>query len=281
MQGYQFLQHIGSGSFGSTFKYIRVSDGKEVCIKISNNVFDESERKQIEKEATILQQIRHPNIIQYYESFWDNNKFCLVMELADDNSLLDKIRLNVDFTEIQIMNILDQILNGLQYLHSKKIVHRDLKPDNILFMKNGQVKICDFGFSTHIDKSLVSQLTFAGTYPYISPEFFLNNPGGKPSDVWSVGIIIYLLTAKKLPFNDKNMENLKNLIIYSEPPPIAHNFSTNFKNLIFSMLNKDQYLRPTTYQILQSLNRQLQQQNVPPQFPQQQGNIWVSVFLPF
>jgi serine/threonine protein kinase len=174
MKGYNLEPvPLGSGAFGTAMKGIRISDSLEVCLKISNNVLSDKDRQVFEHEAETLHKISHPNIIRFYESFWYDKKFCIVMEFADGGSLQEKI--SDKLNQNQILAILVQLLEGLKYLHERKIFHRDLKPDNLLFVK-GQLKIADFGMAKAMDQTMGFGVTTAGTQPYMPPEMFLAKP---------------------------------------------------------------------------------------------------------
>lgn len=252
MKGYKLEPgNLGFGAFGSVIKATRKKDGKVFCMKISNEVYDDVQRQLLEDEADILSKIQHPNIIQVIDGFWYNRKFCLVMEFADGGNLLQKVK--EQLSESEIIKILIQILNGLQYLHSQKIMHRDLKPENILLMQDGQVKIADFGFAKFLENTLTSRLTFAGTPQYIAPEMYLNEPRGIPCDIWSLGVIIYLFATQHLPFSAQNQEQLKQNIINCDPPPIGNKFFKQLNEIVVSMLNKKPQLRPTAEILLKTL----------------------------
>jgi serine/threonine protein kinase len=119
-----------------------LKDGHVFCLKISNNVYDEELIHLLENEAQLMSTLKHPQIIEYVESFWYDRKFCIIMEFADGGNLTKKIHQKL--SEAEILSILAQIFNGLEYLHSKKIYHRDLKPENILLlvMRARRRRIC-------------------------------------------------------------------------------------------------------------------------------------------
>jgi serine/threonine protein kinase len=245
IQKYQLnLVPIGNGSFGSVHKAFRISDSHEVFLKISNNILDEPTPKFLENETEILKQISHPNIIQYFESFWLEKKFCIVMEFADGGTLQEK--LGQKLSEKEILQILGQLLDGLKYLHHKKIFHLNLKPSNILFVKN-QLKIVDFGMAKSIDKAIASQFTQDGSQAFMPPEMFLNKKRGSGSDIWSTGVIIYYLATQKLPFDSIEA------ILKLEPAPLPNVFTEEFKNLVFRMLNKNILFRPSAVTILTAI----------------------------
>jgi serine/threonine protein kinase len=152
------------------------------------------------------------------------------MEFANCGSLQDQV--DQKLGEQQIIEILVQLLEGLKYLHQHKIFHRDLKPANILFI-NGNLKIADFGMARSIDKTVASQVTQGGSQPFMPPEMFLNKKRGLLSDIWSAGVIVYYLATQKLPFDSEDA------IKKSEPAPLPNTFTTDFKNLILVMLNKN------------------------------------------
>jgi serine/threonine protein kinase len=179
------------------------------------------------------------------------------MEFADGGNLQERIAQKLSETEI--LNILFQLLEGLKYLHSqKKIFHGDLRPANILFV-NGQLKIADFKMAKRIEKTMESQVTFKGTLNFMSPEMFIKKQGGMPSDIWSTGVIIYYLSAKKLPFISEDFDTFRDLILSSEPPPLPTEFTNKFRKLILSMFNKSPVLRPTAENLLKSMHQDFPQ----------------------
>lgn len=257
---------FNSGSFGAVFK-ARIPNGPELCMKKSHDDFDESQKKKLETESSILKCLSHENIIKFIDSFWYKNNFWIVMEFADGGNLKQKLdeleKLGKSFTEKEILDIMKQILQGLQYLHSKNIVHRDLKAENILFFKNGQLKIADFGLSKIIDKSIVSFHTFAGSLQYMSPEIYQNDRWGKPSDIWSLGIISYLLATKNLPFDAETQSTVTHKVLNCDPDSIRILYSRQFKLIIYSMLQKDHNTRPSATELLRSVDQLLGTQTSP------------------
>jgi serine/threonine protein kinase len=113
------------------------------CLKTSNRPVPQAERSKYEDEYNLMKNFDHPNIPKCESCFWNEDQFCIVVELIDGGSLLNKVQEKLN--ELQIIEILVQILEGLNYLHSKKVFHRDLKPNNLLLTRNGQIKIGGFG----------------------------------------------------------------------------------------------------------------------------------------
>jgi serine/threonine protein kinase len=250
MQGYNINPiPLGIDSFGTTMKAVRISDSLDVCLKISHDITNEFDRKLFENEAEMMNKISHSNIIRYVESFWFQKKFCIVMEFADRGNLQEKMTQKLNDTEI--LNILVQILESLKYLHSKNIFYPDLKPSIILFVK-GKLKLSNFG----VTKTISSQFVFNQAKQFMAPEMFLENKRQLKFDIWSVGVIIYYLAAKKFPFDSQNEKELEQLILETDPMPLPATFASNFRNIILSMLNKNTLLRPTTEKLLNTIHQE-------------------------
>jgi NIMA (never in mitosis gene a)-related kinase len=248
------LIHIGIRNFGTVYKAIRCSDSLKVCVKISKDVLQETDRKMVENEAHVMEQVSHPNILKYIESFWHGKTFCSVMEFADGGSLQEKI--DQKFDEYKILQILVQLLEGLKFLHNKRICHLNLKPKNILFVK-GILKIADFSMAKVIERTMNSILSFDGTDSFMSPEMFVDGIHGMSSDIWSAGIIAYYLAAQKLPFESKDPNKLKDLILNSELPSLPTTFPNEFRGIVASMLLKNHLMRPTADNLLVSIRQNL------------------------
>jgi serine/threonine protein kinase len=140
---------IGAGSFGYVFKGKRNCDGLNVCLKMSRNKVTPEELPLVERETQVFSSLKHPNVIQYYGHFYEEERICIVMELAEDGNLSSFI--GTQLTEEQVLQIFSQIVLGVHHIHEHKIAHRDLKPENI-FLKNGIIKIGDFGLSRSVEK---------------------------------------------------------------------------------------------------------------------------------
>jgi serine/threonine protein kinase len=201
-------------------------------LKLSLDVFNKKERIQFENESKVMKQIDHPNLIKFYSCFWDKKKFCVVQKFVDGGSLQDKVEEH--FTERKIIDILIPLLTGLQYLHSQKIIHKNLKFQNILFLKNGQLKISDFGFDNYSRNLLELNSSVTVTIFFMSSEMFSNGLHTTSSDIWSAGIIAYNLATHKFPFYSDNFENLKQIIFESEPKPLPIKFTSKFRDILWA-----------------------------------------------
>lgn len=175
----------------------------------------EDERKKLKNEAEILRKMDHPNIIKLYEIFEDKKYYYIIMEFLTGGELFEKITdedFYGDFTEKDAANIMQQVFRGINYCHANNIVHRDLKPENILLestvsaeslggKKAMKIKIIDFGTSQKFNKDSQKKMEERyGTPYYIAPDV-LNKSYTEKCDVWSLGVILYILLVGYPPFN--------------------------------------------------------------------------------
>lgn len=153
--------------------------------------------------------------------------------------------------EKTIISYLSDILNGLDYIHSKNIVHRDIKPENILLCYN-HCFITDFGVCSYIENNICVDQKFNVTAQYCAPEVWENNTNTK-SDIWSLGCIIYELATGKLPYFSNIIGKLKDMICNDEPPAISSFYSKNLYDVILLLLKKNYNERPSAHEVLEIL----------------------------
>ena len=204
---------------------------------------------QFYREIRIMSSLSHPNIIKLYQHFEDSSFFYLVMELAENGTLRDKISIISPLCESDIQSYFWQILMAVEYLHSHvpPIIHRDIKPENIMFDNANSLKLCDFGFSNYYDQE---RKTSCGTLEYLSPEIVERRSHDTSVDIWSLGILLYEMFTSVTPFSDGTNEQVLQNISKSllrvplNIPPLA-------KDLISLMLDKNQIRRFTALEIRQ------------------------------
>ena len=232
-----WIDQIGKGAFGEVRKALHLESGEFRAVKIVyKHECSAEEQKKILKEVDILRQLDHPNIIKIYEFFEDTKFMYIIMELAQGGELFDKIQNVHHFSERKAAEIFQQILSGVNYLHKHSIVHRDLKPENILF--DGEIlKIVDFGTSRNFD-SKKKMKNCHGTPYYIAPEV-LNECYNEKCDVWSCGVILYILLSGVPPFNGANDDEILDAVMkgkYTFDIPEFRSLSSYAKQLIRKML---------------------------------------------
>lgn len=203
---YQIGQMLGQGAFGEVRKCIHRKTKVIRAVKlIRKDAMTAEEEQSFKDEIAILSKLDHPNILKLYEVFTDDKRYYLVTELCKGGELFDEILNKGYFSEKEAALIIQQILQAVSYCHNLKIVHRDLKPENVLIDKEqgNCIKIIDFGTSIkHNDQVLTNT---HGTSYYIAPEVLLKKYNEK-CDVWSIGVILYILLSGKPPF-DGNTDN--------------------------------------------------------------------------
>lgn len=201
-------------------------------------------------EVEILKSIDHPHVVKVFEFFEDEQRIYIVMEFLDGGELFDKIQENDYFTESNAKQIMKDLLETINYLHNQNIVHRDLKPENILFNKEGVLKIADFGTSKVFEKQMHA---VRGTVYYIAPEVLTENYDYK-CDIWSLGVIFYILLCGYPPFFGKNDEEIIESIKIGKFDfnlPSFQYVSSDAKDLIQKMLQKSPQKRCSAQQALQ------------------------------
>jgi len=199
-EGYQLLRIIGSGGMGTVYKAEQLSLRRIVALKVllENLQRKTHVRERFEREALIMAQINHPNIVQVYETGSTDHTSYFAMEYVDGASLGRRIRKG-SLEWVECLEVVRQTCNGIAYLHSRGIFHRDIKPSNILISRWGPVKITDFGISRarlQSDRREFTQvLQFMGTPEYMAPE--LTDPGrtGERSDLYSLGMTFWRMFA--------------------------------------------------------------------------------------
>lgn len=195
-------KNLGEGSYGAVYKGINKSTGQPRAVKsICKDQMKNLER--FKSEINIMKMMDHPNIIKLYESFEDKKNIYLVMELCNGGELFDRIIDAGHFKEVQAAIIMQQIIRAIYYMHDNHVCHRDLKPENFIFntkdpIEKALLKIIDFGLScTFTDGQVLS--TKAGTPYYVAPQV-LAGKYDQLSDLWSCGVIMYVLLCGYPPF---------------------------------------------------------------------------------
>ncbi|GMI93584.1 SOS2-like protein kinase 17, LOW-K+-SENSITIVE 1, CBL-interacting protein kinase 23 [Hibiscus trionum] len=210
---YELGRTLGKGTFAKV-KYGRNLETEEgVAIKIidKNKVFKHKMIAQIKREISTMKLIRHPNVIRMYEVMASKTKIYIVLEFVTGGELFDKIATRGRLKEDRARKYFQQLINAVDYCHSRGVCHRDLKPENLLIDAKRVLKVSDFGLSALPQQVREDGLlyTTCGTPNYVAPEV-LKNKGyhGDKADVWSCGVILFVLMAGYMPFDDSNLMGL-------------------------------------------------------------------------
>ncbi|KAK1412288.1 hypothetical protein QVD17_33416 [Tagetes erecta] len=200
---------LGHGSFSKVYLARNVKTNEFVAIKVidKEQIMKGGLISHIKREISILRRVRHPNIVQLFEVMATKTKIFFVMEYVKGGELFNKVAKG-RLKEETARNYFQQLISAVGFCHARGVFHRDLKPENILLDEDGNLKVSDFGLSAISDQIRGDGLfhTFCGTPAYVAPEV-LGRKGYEASkvDVWSCGVILFVLMAGYLPFNDQNV----------------------------------------------------------------------------
>ena len=189
---------IGKGSYSKVYRGYHMETKLEIALKkISFTKLHSNVKDKVISEINILQKMNHTNIIKLYEYKFDGDYLLLVTEYCKDGDLEQWMK--KDHNIIGKIDIIKQIVTGIEYMHTNNILHRDIKPQNIL-LHNDIIKICDFGFSTIIKEHNMMFNTICGTPLYMSPELLFMKPYTIMSEIWALGILFYIMIYNVHPF---------------------------------------------------------------------------------
>ncbi|CAA7039047.1 unnamed protein product, partial [Microthlaspi erraticum] len=212
---YEMGRLLGKGTFAKVYygKEIVGGESESVAIKVINK--DQVMKRpgmmdQIKREISIMKLVRHPNIVELKEVMATKTKIFFVMEFVRGGELFAKVAKG-KLHEDAARKYFQQLISAVDFCHSRGVSHRDLKPENLLLDENGDLKISDFGLSALPEQILQDGLlhTQCGTPAYVAPEV-LRKKGydGAKADIWSCGVVLYVLLAGCLPFQDENLMNM-------------------------------------------------------------------------
>ena len=244
---FTFIDTIASGAFGTVVKAIEIKTGQEVAVKIIKKNSRLIDTSHIKEEINILKQLDHPNIVKFYDYIETNLKIYIIMEYIKGATLKRLIETKHSFSQNEACIIIEKLLSAIAYIHSKNVCHRDVKPENIMMNDYNDLtslKLVDFGLSAQNFDNFEDS-NYCGTYLYMAPEQIEKRLYSKEVDVWSVGIILYmLLNEGKHPFYTKGeskkkyIENIKkgNVVMINKVSEMGI-------NLIMSLLERSPTMR--------------------------------------
>jgi serine/threonine protein kinase len=222
---YEIVELIGRGGMGVVYKARDTVLGRLVALKLMTaGLADNAEvRERFLREARAVSMLQHANIVVVFELGEHEENPYIVMEYLDGEPLDRTIRNQAALTVLQKIDIILQVAKALQYAHERGIVHRDIKPGNIMLLRDGTVKVVDFGIAHLADQTITRSGLVLGTVSYMSPEQLNGQPVDARTDIFSLGIVFYVLLTGKLPFEGASTAETM-LKILTEPPPRLSQF---------------------------------------------------------
>ncbi|TYI78580.1 hypothetical protein E1A91_D06G222700v1 [Gossypium mustelinum] len=253
MQKYEFGKMLGQGNFAKVYYAKNIKTSQSVAIKVieKEKVLKVGMIDQTKTEISTMSLVKHPNILELYEVMASKNKIYYVMEYANGGELFNKVAKG-KFREDLARKYFQQLISAVDFCHSRGVYHRDLKPENLLLDENGTLKVSDFGLSALGESKHQDGLlhTTCGTPAYVAPEV-INRKGydGAKADIWSCGVILFVLLAGYLPFHDSNLIGMYKKISKADYK-FPSWFSPDVTKLLSRILNPNPKSRISTAKIM-------------------------------
>ncbi|XP_012937201.1 serine/threonine-protein kinase SIK3 homolog [Aplysia californica] len=247
---YEMERTIGKGNFAVVKLATHIATKTKVAIKIVDKTqLDEDNLKKIYREIEIMKLLRHPHIIRLYQVMQSERMLYLVTEYASGGEIFDHLVAHGRMNEREARRKFQQIVSAVAYCHSHGIVHRDLKAENLLLDANLNIKIADFGFSNFFSPDSPLK-TWCGSPPYAAPELFEGVEYDAPKvDVWSLGVVLYVLVCGALPFDGSTLQSLRNRVLAGKYR-VPFYMTRDCEHLISNMLVVDSAQRFTVSDVL-------------------------------
>ena len=246
---YEIYKKLGKGGFGSVYKVINKNDNKIYAIKrLSIKGLNQKDLEYIKNEANILSNIENENIVKYYESFYEDDSFNIVMdycEFGDLRKILNEFKANGQFfSKSAIYCLIKSICFGLKEIHENNLIHRDLKPENIFLKEDLKLMIGDFGLAKQLQNGTIHANTQIGTFQYMAPEILTKEKYTNKVDIYSLGCIIYELCTLNFYFANKTGGKI-NISFYGN----------DLQNLIDKLVEIESNKRPNINEIIEIINK--------------------------
>jgi serine/threonine protein kinase len=246
---------LGTGQFSKVKVGIDTETNKQWAIKIIDKAQLQRQRmeEQLKREIAIMKTLQHDNVVQLHEVMQTGNNIYLVLEVVSGGELFDKIKSSRKLDEATARRYFQNLITGVHYCHSQGIAHRDIKVENLLLDSNDVLKIADFGLSNLQPANNGAVLrTVCGTPHYVSPEVLKEQPyNGFIADAWSCGIVLFVMLAGYLPFDDENMNSLFNKIERGEFR-LSRQFTEGASKVISALLTVDPAQRMTIDDVIKN-----------------------------
>jgi calcium/calmodulin-dependent protein kinase I len=254
---YQLCEEIGRGKFGTISRCFNPIKADFFACKTIDKIalVDPTDRECLENEPKIMTLLSpHPNIVKLFDIFENEDSLCMVMELCEPFTLYDKI-IQRTFSEHEAALLMKQLLEAISHCHKLGVVHRDIKPDNLLFDSRNNLKVADFGSAVWLHEGTCME-GVVGTPYYVAPEVLMGRDYNEKVDVWSCGVILYIMLAGVPPFYGESVADIFEAVLRGNlrfPTRIFRSVSPEAKDLLRKMICRDVSRRLSAEQALSKL----------------------------
>ncbi|KAI0515824.1 hypothetical protein KFK09_008492 [Dendrobium nobile] len=242
---YRLGERLGRGQFGTVYKCVSVSTGEDFAVKIIDKFSGCFDCRFVYSEIkiTLLASSKNQRSVQIHQVYEDITAVYLILDLCPGPDLFDRIASHGSFYENEAAAIITELVEAIAECHRRGIAHRDIKPENILFGSNGRLLLADFGCAALFEKGERSLKGKVGTAAYAAPEVLAGQNYDEKVDVWSAGVVLYLLLGWTLPFNGETVEEIEAAVKKGDPVCFPKEFfpelSRGAEDLIEQMLARD------------------------------------------
>ncbi|KAK5968521.1 Twitchin [Trichostrongylus colubriformis] len=254
LDNYDIHEEIGTGAFGVVHRCTERATGNTFAAKFVNTQ-NETDKATVRKEINTMSVLRHPTLINLHDAYEGDKEMVMIYEFMSGGELFEKVADDSNrMTEAEAIDYMRQVCKALCHMHEMNYVHLDLKPENIMFTtkKSNELKLIDFGLASHLDPRESVKVT-TGTAEFAAPEVANGDPVGYFTDMWSVGVLSYILLSGLSPFAGENdEETLKNVkkCDWNMDDPIFNQVSDNAKDFIRKLLVAEPGSRMTIHEAL-------------------------------
>lgn len=261
---YEVGQEIGRGRFGTVYRCFSRRTGETLAVKSIDKslLADSYDRECVEHESKLhrIASVGNPHVVSLHDSFEDESSINLVLDLCSGTDLLDRISSDAPLPEPEAAALAAELLEAIAACHRRGVAHRDVKPDNVMFDKNGKLKLTDFGSAAWFGDQLEGEEKMegiVGTPYYVAPEVIAGRKYSEKVDVWSAGVVIYMLLSGTAPFDGESAGDIFEAVLRANlrfPTRIFGWVSPMAKDLLRRMLSRDVTRRFSAEQALRKFH---------------------------
>ncbi|KAJ1692446.1 hypothetical protein LUZ63_009144 [Rhynchospora breviuscula] len=257
---YEVGQEIGRGRFGTVYRCFSCRTGNSLAVKTIDKslLADSYDRECVEHEAKLhrIASRENPHVVSLHDSFEDESSIHLVLDLCSGTDLLDRISSDAPLSEPEAAALAAELLEAIASCHRRGVAHRDVKPDNVMFDMNGKLKLADFGSAAWFGglDGEEKMEGIVGTPYYVAPEVIAGRRYSEKVDVWSAGVVIYMMLSGRAPFDGESAADIFEAVLRGNlrfPTRIFGSVSSMAKDLLRRMISRDVTRRFSAEQALE------------------------------